>query len=203
MNKYKFSLLYCIFFLLYQLPAQNTAYNQIDSIGRRQGIWHINLTSGEKTYLDCVATYKDDRRNGKFTSYYDNGNIIRDGFCVNDTLHGESKVYRRDGTLYHIEHHKMGRRHGFTQYFDNNGVLIEEGEFNENLRTGLSHVFSQKGYIVQEKQEVDVGGIKNTFVKVFSDDDLHELTEEIYFINDEKTHARYYEKGKLVREVDF
>ena len=56
---------------------------------------------------------------------------------INDKLHGEMKVFYKDGKIQSVLTFKEGKRSGDYGYWDENGVKEEEGIFLEDKLHGL------------------------------------------------------------------
>lgn len=91
--------------------------------------------SSQKVYysdgkLKIEGTFKNGLRDGKWTSYYDNGNIWTVNNYLEDANHGEYFMYNQDGSLKLQGFYEHGEETGVWIINDESGNLIEERSFN-------------------------------------------------------------------------
>ncbi len=98
--------------------------------GKREGIWTVKYDSGEllieaidytndmlngevKTLfkdgnLRTISNYSDNRLNGKYSQFNNNGSIKLKGFFLNDSKEGDWDVYDEDGVKIETKFYKNG-----------------------------------------------------------------------------------------------
>ncbi len=76
-----------------------------------------------------IGNMKNNLRDGKWTFYFENGNIQTEGNFVNGIQEGEQIVYHENGSPYYKGSYKNGKRAGVWQFFDENGKLASEKTF--------------------------------------------------------------------------
>jgi antitoxin component YwqK of YwqJK toxin-antitoxin module len=194
-------LLSVVVFTLSCSAQSDTAFNQVDERGLKQGLWKRTMNDNGKTYLYAIENYKDGKRNGLCTYFFPNGKKESESYYRNDTLDGLSKVYKIYGGLRYEENFKDGRTHGFKKYYSVDGELTEEQEYTEGVQTGIYHLYSKSKRVIVESFYIN--GIENGTRKVYSDNDKHEIIREFDFKNDIKIAARYFKKGKIVKHEKY
>ncbi len=78
----------------------------------------------------------DFSKQGKYTAFYPNGQRYEEANYVNDTLHGERKIYYEDGSLEILETYKMGNFESPYKRFFKDGTLQQEGNYKNNIASG-------------------------------------------------------------------
>lgn len=199
-----------------RVRAQQTSYDGIDtthtnlsyirdSLGRHQGIWKSFYSDGKghsKGILG-IMQFRNDTLVGRSLEFYSNGKIKND-FCCYGEPDGERKYYNSNGNFIYIEKFKMDKLDGLTSYFDEKGKLSATVEYSNGVR-GIEKHYRQNGrldYSTYHAGELDKYEEHGTR-KIYSDDEANQLIEEQDFFYGNKTKARYYENGKLVREERF
>lgn len=179
----------------------DTVFNRVDENGVKQGFWKRTMNDKGQTYLYAIENFKDGKRNGLCTYFFPNGKKETESYYRNDTLNGLSKVYKIYGGLRYEENFKEGRTHGFKKYYSVDGDLAEEQEYIEGVQTGIYRLYSKSKRVVVESFYIN--GIENGTRKVYSNNDKHEIIREFDFKNDIKIAARYYKKGKIIKQENY
>ena len=179
----------------------DTIYNQIDEQGLKQGCWKRSMNEDGKTYLYAIERYKDGLKDGLSVYFYPNGKTQSESYFENDALNGLTRVYRPYGIIQYEENFKNGKSHGFKKYYNSKGELSEEQEYSDGTQTGFYHLYSKSERIVVESFYIN--GVENGTRKVYSDDNRHEIVREFDFKNDIKIAARYYKRGRIIKEEKY
>ncbi len=167
----KRSILIAFFFLgtalaAMSLPQDST--NVTDAEGRKQGRWVIynkmkkpplpEFTDDQKveegkfiddkktgkwiTYypngnMKSVITYENNRPNGYATLYHENGKILEQGYWKNQRWVGDYKSYHENGEVQHeFKFNDQGKRDGKQAYYADNGQKIIEGVMSAGKEVG-------------------------------------------------------------------
>ncbi len=182
------------------------------SKGLKNGQWVFLNYSFAKT----EEYYKNGIRDGLYTVNTENDSILYQTTFINGT--GVEKIYRKDGSLYHIKHFKNGIQDytkPYTIYYDSNKIAAKtdyvKGIVTEYYRNGTIFKTQQitlkndifyynglyKGYNkagqLKEKQYYD----HNTIIYTIT----YDTKERIQKIETGNM-IQYFEKGKL-KEVKF
>jgi antitoxin component YwqK of YwqJK toxin-antitoxin module len=111
--------------------------NQKDDEGRKQGKW---ITFGkdepEKGYpmegKISEGTYKDDRRNGRWTMYYKDGETPKiEGEFVNNRPNGPFVRYHPNGQMKEMGTFNKRRYTDSLKRFNEEGIVVYESSYNE------------------------------------------------------------------------
>ncbi len=92
----------------------------------------------------------DGKKNGKFTTYYLNGNIEKQGLIKNNENEGEWKYFYEDGTIESVGHFQEDKPEGRWKFFHKNGIKREEGNFKNGKRSGRWIIYDEKGEVTNE-----------------------------------------------------
>lgn len=158
--------------------------NETDQKGRKQGKWiFYGKDNPKKGYPEegkiAEGIFKDDRKNGLWTSYY------KDGFTPR--LIGE---------------YKNNRPYGTYQKFYRNGKLMEEGTFKGRRYVDTLKRFSKNGTLTFQAY-YNESGQESGEVKYFYDNGTPEF---IYLANNGTPigkATRYWSNGELKQEIVF
>lgn len=148
--------------------------NQIDKNGLKQGSWIIHNNSGDE--IAEKGVYISNKKDGVWTSYFENGNIKNTINYINGKPNGEARFYYENGKLrelgnWEIDHwkgkyqyyyesgqlsydwnySKYGKREGEQKYFHSNGEKMYEGNWKNGKTDGELSVFNENGELIQKK----------------------------------------------------
>ncbi len=135
MNLFRYILLFSLTFLLFT--------QKVNAQSQTRYTYH----DGDSSNLKEVFSVKEDSRNileGKYISYYLNGNIESEGqFQSNDPV-GEWKFYYETGKL-KMKMEVLKPEEGLWQYFYESGVKSMEGRIVKNKREGNWKLYYENG----------------------------------------------------------
>lgn len=123
-------------------------------------IWYSNgkIDGKYKSYWDngnpyVEIEYEDGKMNGKFTAYYSNGSIQREGYNKEDKKNGKWKLYYENGQIKAEENYIKNYLEGeFITYYKN-GKLKSKGELKKFLEDGTWLEYDEKGHGVKKIYE--------------------------------------------------
>lgn len=75
------------------------------------------------------GTYKDSKRDGKWTYWYENGKTWSEGTFIKGKAEGKRTAYFENGKVYYEGSYKEDQRVGKWRFFDENGRLQKEIDF--------------------------------------------------------------------------
>jgi len=81
--------------------------------------------------------FRNDMKNGKQISYWDNGNKRFEFIAVNDAYEGELKEWDYNGNLFHLAHYKNGQEEGAQKLWYDNGKIRANYVILNGKRYGL------------------------------------------------------------------
>lgn len=95
----------------------------------------------------------------------------------------------------------MGKTHGTKKFFNENGVLTDEEDYENGLKTGAYRSFYSTGKIRRKTNTYHVGPVSVTFDEFYSDDEKNELIQMVEYRNDVMTRITTYQEGKVLNVV--
>ncbi len=217
MKKILFAIVITMF--VFSSVSAQTAANQTDVKGKKQGSWEEKSTSGSSK-----GSYVDDQKDGCWTSYAGDGKLIRiehfmkglrDGiavdidqrgylvsetYFVNNQIEGTAKKFYYGTNPASFIDYVHGKINGKKKiYYENSaGKLQEESEFKDDVKNGPSNYFAINGDPVAEYNYVNnkLQGVQKTYYagkKIMSEQEYIDNVENGSF-------KEYYENGKLKSE---
>jgi len=116
---------------------------------RKNGIWKKYFDNGK---LQNEITYKNSRPNGHAKIYYKNGNLKEEGMWMGNKWTGDYKYYHENGEMYHeFAYNEKGKREGDQKYYYDNGQVMIEGAWKEGKESGVIKEYYENGDIRSEK----------------------------------------------------
>ncbi len=76
------------------------------------------------------GTYKDKKRDGKWTYWYENGKLWSEGSFVGGKSDGKRTTYFENGKVRYEGFYKEDMRVGKWRFFDENGRLLQEADYS-------------------------------------------------------------------------
>jgi len=76
------------------------------------------------------GTYKDNKREGRWTYWYENGKLWSDGIFVKGKSDGKRTTYFENGKVRYEGFYKEDMRVGKWRFFDENGRLLQEVDYS-------------------------------------------------------------------------
>ena len=101
--------------------------------GKKNGKFTGYYESGQTKY---IRTYKDDKLEGKYADYTESGQILLKQSYVNDLLDGASKEWYLNGKVKVKTSYTAGKLNGGFMSYDSLGRKETKGEYEMGLKTG-------------------------------------------------------------------
>ncbi len=76
------------------------------------------------------GTYKDKKRDGKWTYWYENGKLWSEGSFIGGKSEGKRTTYFENGKVRYEGYYKVDMRVGKWRFFDENGRLLQEVDYS-------------------------------------------------------------------------
>ena len=76
------------------------------------------------------GTYKENKRDGKWTYWYENGKVWSDGNFVRGKSDGKRTTYFENGKVRYEGFYKEDMRVGKWRFFDENGRMLQEVDYS-------------------------------------------------------------------------
>ena len=149
--------------------TQDTVYNQIDDMGRKQGPWR-------KYFQNDTLRYKGQFKSNisKVKHYYQNGEIAAEGVFIGNKKNGMWKYFSYYGAyLSYVESYKDGQKHGVSKKYFKNGSLTQELYWENDKKEGAWKIWFSNG-MLQLSANFRNGKLDGPFVNYYPDG-----TEEI------------------------
>ncbi|HNY03134.1 MAG TPA: hypothetical protein PKG48_11130 [Bacteroidales bacterium] len=80
--------------------------------------------------IQMDGTYKDDKREGQWTYWYENGNKWSEGVFVKGKSEGRRVTYFENGKVRYEGYYKDDNRVGKWRFFDETGRLLQEVDYS-------------------------------------------------------------------------
>lgn len=97
--------------------------------GEKKLLKEVHYHPNGKKYIE--GSYKDNKRDGYWASWYDNGQLWSEGEFRGGLSEGKRTVYHPNGKLYYEGTFKAGERTGIWKFYDNTGKLINEIDYSK------------------------------------------------------------------------
>lgn len=117
------------------------------------------LESGQGIYLQGVYNYKDGKRDGKQTTYYENGQIETEYFYLRGHKSGIEKQYHENGQLKNLVTYDNGIMDGEDIEYNNRGKIIGKLNYYKGNKHGLELHYTDDGKHIIKKINWDMGMI--------------------------------------------
>jgi uncharacterized protein len=164
-----------------------------------QGFTRQTFHDREKKHLKEVYQVKDTLRNilnGRYISYYLNGNIESKGQFTNNETTGVWEFFYETGNLKMRGILRHNANFGLWEYFYESGQKSMEGNINGKHREGEWKTYYENG---QVKEQGEYKDNKRTGLWNFYFED-GVLKGEIDYTDDYGTYTEYYHSGKVLSE---
>jgi len=165
-------------------------------------------TKDEDGYLTKYSRKKADyAKQGLYTKHYPSGTLYEEANYVNDTLHGERKLYYDNGTLEILETYDHGNFVSpYNRYFEDGQVQLE-GFYENNKAVGVWTRYYKNGKIKDSVTLVD-NDENGPFTEYYENGNIK--AEGTYNGTDPDTgypreHGllkMYNESGELIKKMD-
>lgn len=163
------------------------------------GTWKTYYKNGQ---LKETTEYNDDRGNfkqGKYFSYYENGNIHREGTFSQNELKGEFKTYYKNGNLQEVvSNYRFGAKNGLVTTYYENGVKESEIIYDRGVKHGKFIKYFENGEI--KKSGICESGKEDTGVWEYYYK-TGNIAQKIIYSDDEKLVLIYYPNKKQMVEI--
>ena len=125
-----------------------------DKDGVREGGYSLRTADGTpKVFVE----YKNDKRNGQYVRYHNNGKPAEQGIIENDKPTGEWKRFHTNGALSDIGKWKDGRPEGEWKFYHDTGKLEAKGIYASGSRTGVWKFYDKEGKFKSDRNYDEKG----------------------------------------------
>jgi uncharacterized protein len=178
---------------VYQIFLLTCVSHQLFSQGYTRQTFHDK----ERKHLKEVYQVKDTVRNilqGRYISYYLNGNVESKGQFTNNETTGVWEFYFETGNLKMRGILKQNTNYGLWEYFYESGQKSMEGNINGKNREGQWTTYYENGQIKEVGEYVSNKRVD--LWKTYFEDGV--LKGEIDYTNDYGTYTEYFHSGKIL-----
>lgn len=180
------------------LDGIKTDYGAVDSMRNKIGIWTEYHSSGE---FKAKGLYSSDKRIGEWIFYYPNGQIEQKGnYDKKGRAQSNWKWYYENGSLMREETYVNNLRNGLMKEYTEDGKIITQGEFVDDLQEGIWI------YEIPEYKEIGKysNNLRDSVWKQFYMPN-EQIRYKGNFVNGDEDgiHVWYYSNGKKMMEGKF
>ncbi len=143
---------------------------------------------------------KSKKMEGAYFAFYPSGQKLEESFYLNDSLHGERKLYYENGQVDQIFNHANGMFEGKYQKFNEQGRLTNEGQYVNNMASGIWKRWYDTGELMEEVGIAD--NLENGPFKEYHKNG--KLKAEGNYLDGENENGElkmYDENGELVKKM--
>lgn len=168
-------------------------------LGFSQGVMRSTYHDAAKKNIKEVYLVKDTIQNvlqGRYVSYFLNGNIESKGQFVNNETTGVWEFYYETGNLKMRGILRQSSNYGKWEYFFENGVKSMEGMVNKRDKEGEWKIYYESGEL-KELGNYVANKRSGLWVNYFEDGSRR---GEIEYVEDHGRFTEYYHSGKVLAE---
>lgn len=218
----KFLFTFLIFTFCHVLVSAQSAVNETDVKGNKQGFWEEKTPAGT-----AKGNYKNNQKDGCWAAYSADGKLIRienfekgarngitveidqrgylvsETYYLNDLIEGTAKKYfygTNPASMIDYAHGKMNGKKRL--YYENSaGKMMEESEYVDDMKNGPSRFYTLNEDLIAEYNYVS-GALQGVQKSYFAGKKI--MTEQEFDHNLENGFSKeYYENGKLKSEGSY
>lgn len=115
---------------------------------KKEGIWNQYYNNGK---LKSEITYSNNLPKGYAKFYYKNGFISEEGSWVNNKWEGKYKYYYETGQIAYDWNFVNGKREGNQKYYYENGQLHYDGDWLKGEESGILKEYNEDGQLIADK----------------------------------------------------
>jgi len=167
----------------------------VDEQGRKRGKWLDYYPSGK---TKAIGAYLNNRRNGRWTYYFENERIEEKGNFIGGRFDGEWIWNYADGSVWRIESYFNGKEDGHSVEYDNDGNVLSEGNYTDGEKDG-DWIFNVGDH--REEGSFIIGLREGKWIYYFGDDS--EKFEGNYLQGNPDGLQLYYYPSGAIREEKF
>lgn len=136
-------------YLLIFLFASLLFFSCSDKFNGKDGVKTVYFPGS--LIIEQTIEYKDSVRNGAFKEFYRTGQLKLSQFFVNDSLTDSSLSYYENGNLKAFQYMKNGKREGNWKKFNEQGKVVEETQYQDNLLDGFAMKYTYRSLKLLQK----------------------------------------------------
>jgi len=218
-------LIFIFLFISFFALSQDQEINQFDKDGNRHGLWkgfHKEskrlryqgvFVHGKETGIfkyfddtkagDVIATHDFSKADGScyVTFFLQNGNKVSEGMLDKDKQNqGLWKYYHKNSQQpMSVENYINGKLDGKSTVFFLDGKIASQTNYKNGIKEGISRRYSEKGIVLEE---IPYKNGKFDGWVIYRNTKGEFIAQGMYEKGLKKGIWKFYENGKLIREVD-
>lgn len=222
-----YSISILILFLSFSLNCvcqSELSVNQVDAQGRKQGHWIKKYPGGAVQY---EGIFKDDHPVGEFRRYFNDSRLMSVLVYSEDGSEADATIYHPNGFIASRGKYVNQLKEGKWKFYsaEQEGYLVNEEEYANNIRNGLSVKFYPDGTVAEkltyingrrEGEWIRYFGSGRIFIRSFYKNDMLNGKFDVWFENGSKQFTGTYinnvregtwligdENGNLIYKMDY
>ena len=223
----KFLNIFIILLLAVYTVAGAQNINQLDSNGKRHGIWKKNFDGtnitryegaffhgkeirlfkfykniNKKAVLTATKQFNENNNKSEVKFFTSTGKLVSEGLMDGKHYIGTWKYYQKNSDkLLTLElYNDLGKLHGERFVYYANGQVAEKQNYKNGHLDGVSQWYSEKNVVL--KEFIYVNGALHGMSKIYSPKGTL-LAEGAYRLDKKHGIWKYYDNGKLTEEKNF
>lgn len=166
--------------------------------GKLHGLSVLYGRNKSKTVIKEIGCWENNKQNGLFQLYTDDGILLDSGYFKDGERHGLTEQYYLNGSLKIKANYNQGKKNGICENYYDNGIPYQIGEYQNGKRTGTIKQFYPDGSL-QIEQEYQYGLLHGKTTSYFPDQTISAQGEYCrgskcgawkYFYNNGKIRAK-------------
>ena len=90
-----------------------------------------------KKKIQMTGEYRNNKRDGKWIYYYNNGNLWSEGFFKNGKSDGKRITHYENGKIFYVGYYQEDRRVGVWKFYDEKGTLVKSVDYSKESEKKL------------------------------------------------------------------
>ncbi|MBU2019323.1 MAG: hypothetical protein KJ941_06740 [Bacteroidetes bacterium] len=174
---------------------------KMDNLGYKDSVW---TTYSGKSRVTSRISYKNGKKDGKCTYFFESGNIEQEGFYFNNELDGVWKWFYEDGTIRKEENYYKNLLEGDQMDYNEKGELVQKKSYSFQMIEGPVYYYfgdhqekgTYKNGLRQGKWVYRFSNGKKEFIGKYKDG-LAIGKHKYWYNNGRKKRIEKYKKGVL------
>ncbi len=154
-------LIFCFFILITIFSTAQNTPNQVDSQGRKQGVWSKRDFEGKLIYQ---GTFKDDKPVGLMKRFHSNGKVMAQINYAEDSDLSDAELFDTQGKLIAKGQYMDQKKTGEWVYYLNSAIVATE-TYIDGMKNGICKRYYKTGELLEEStwQNNNLHGIYRTY----------------------------------------
>jgi antitoxin component YwqK of YwqJK toxin-antitoxin module len=128
--------------------------------------------------IKVIIHYRDGKKYGAFTAFYEDGKVMQKGFYRNDALDSIITSYHPNGQMKMEAHYSEGALNGTVRQYSKTGNLTMEAQYKNNTQNGLTKTYYPNGKI-QTEENYQAGVLQGFFKTYYDNGQLESISQRM------------------------